>query len=109
MFRKSEYKDFSSKYFFLISNKSANLDALAGTKYFSVLDIKSGYHQIELVEEHKERTVFTVVPLGFLRVQTNSDWFGKCTCDISKTRGRMSGGLAFLNLPCVPGLYHHVF
>nr|KAG5705225.1 hypothetical protein BaRGS_011251 [Batillaria attramentaria] len=41
------------------------LDALAGSKYFSVLDMKSGYHQIEVAEEHKERTAFTVAPLGF--------------------------------------------
>lgn len=41
------------------------LDALSGSKYFSVLDLKSGYHQVEIVEEHKERTAFTVAPLGF--------------------------------------------
>ena len=41
------------------------LDALARSKYFSVLDMKSGYHQIELAEEHKETTAFTVAPLGF--------------------------------------------
>ena len=41
------------------------LDSLAGNTYFSVLDMKSGYHQIEIVEEHKERTAFTVGPLGF--------------------------------------------
>ena len=41
------------------------LDALLGNKYFSVLDMKSGYHQIEINEEHKQRTAFTVGPLGF--------------------------------------------
>ena len=41
------------------------LDSLAGNKYFSILDMKSGYHQIELYEPHKERTAFTVGPLGF--------------------------------------------
>jgi transposase InsO family protein len=41
------------------------LDTLAGSKYFSVLDLKSGYHQVEVREEHKERTAFTVAPLGF--------------------------------------------
>ena len=41
------------------------LDSLAGNTYFSVLDMKSGYHRIEIVEEHKERTAFTAGPLGF--------------------------------------------
>jgi hypothetical protein len=41
------------------------LDCLAGSKYFSVLDMKSGYYQVEITEEHKERTAFTVGPLGF--------------------------------------------
>ena len=41
------------------------LEALSGSKYFSVLDSKSGYHQVEIDEHHKERTAFTVGPLGF--------------------------------------------
>lgn len=41
------------------------LDSLNGAKYFTVLDMKSGYHQIEIEEEHKQRTAFTVGPLGF--------------------------------------------
>ena len=41
------------------------LDALAGSKYFTVLDMKMGYHQVEVLEEHKQRTAFTVGPLGF--------------------------------------------
>ncbi|XP_053372981.1 uncharacterized protein LOC123532109 [Mercenaria mercenaria] len=39
-------------------------DCLHGAKYFSTIDMKSGYHQIEVEEEHKERTSFTVGPLG---------------------------------------------
>ena len=41
------------------------LGTLSGSKYFTVLDMKSGYHQIEVLEEHKSRTAFTVGPLGF--------------------------------------------
>lgn len=41
------------------------LDSLSGSKYFSVLDMKSGYHQIEIMEQHKQRTAFTAGPLGF--------------------------------------------
>lgn len=41
------------------------LDCFAGNKYFSTVDMKSGYHQVEIFEPHKERTAFTVGPLGF--------------------------------------------
>jgi len=41
------------------------LEKLGGNSYYSVLDMKSGYHQVEVCEEHKERTAFTVGPLGF--------------------------------------------
>lgn len=41
------------------------LDSLSGNKYFTVLDMKSGYHQIEIEEQHKDRIAFTVGPLRF--------------------------------------------
>lgn len=41
------------------------LESLSGSKYFTKLDLKSGYHQISITEQHKERTAFTVGPLGF--------------------------------------------
>ena len=41
------------------------LDCLGGSTFFSVIDMKSGYHQVEIFEPHKERSAFTVGPLGF--------------------------------------------
>jgi hypothetical protein len=46
------------------SDKHSILDCLAGDRYFSVIDMKSGFHQVEILKEHKERTAFTVGPLG---------------------------------------------
>lgn len=40
-------------------------DCLKGAKLFTVMDMKAGYHQVEVEETHKERTAFTVGPLGF--------------------------------------------
>ena len=40
-------------------------DCLNGAKYFSSIDMKAGYHQIEVEESHKERTGFTVGALVF--------------------------------------------
>jgi hypothetical protein len=45
------------------------LDSLHGNRYYTVLDMKSVYHQIEIEEIYKECTVFTVGPLGFYEYQ----------------------------------------
>ncbi|GFR93292.1 Pol polyprotein [Elysia marginata] len=39
------------------------LDCMKGAQYFTKLDLKSGYHHIDIREDHKERTAFTVGPL----------------------------------------------
>uniref|UniRef100_A0A8C7YJX3 Gypsy retrotransposon integrase-like protein 1 n=1 Tax=Oryzias sinensis TaxID=183150 RepID=A0A8C7YJX3_9TELE len=41
-----------------------SFSALTGSKWFSVLDLKCGYYQIEMAEGDKEKTAF-VTPLGF--------------------------------------------
>ncbi len=43
------------------------MDSLAGAKYFSSLDLKSGYWQVEMDEELKKYTAFMVRPLGFYK------------------------------------------
>jgi hypothetical protein len=41
------------------------LDVLKGSSWFSTLDLCSGYWQMKVEEEHKERTAFSAGPLGF--------------------------------------------
>ena len=42
-----------------------SLDCLNGAVLFTSLDLKSGYWQVEIDEESKQYTAFTVGPLGF--------------------------------------------
>ncbi|KAK3569059.1 hypothetical protein QTP86_021532, partial [Hemibagrus guttatus] len=44
------------------------VDCLAGSKWFPVLDLRSGYYQIAMSEEDKEKTAF-ICPLGFYQFQ----------------------------------------
>ena len=41
------------------------LDCLNGTVWFTSFDLKSGYWQVEMEEDCKALTAFTVRPLGF--------------------------------------------
>jgi transposase InsO family protein len=49
-------------------------DAMYGAKYFTCLDLKSGYYQVEINEEDKHKTAFSAGPLGFY--EFNSMAFG---------------------------------
>ena len=44
---------------FPIPHMKEYIDALEGSKYFSTLDLASGYHQVEMAEEVREKTAFT--------------------------------------------------
>ncbi|KAL6488151.1 hypothetical protein MHYP_G00047770 [Metynnis hypsauchen] len=49
---------------YALPNLEEAFSALTGSKWFSVLDLKSGYYQIEVEETDKPKTAF-VCPLGF--------------------------------------------
>ena len=53
------------------------LHLLAGAKYFTTLDLKSGYWQVELKETDKAKTAFQVGTLGFY--ECNRMPFGLCS------------------------------
>lgn len=49
---------------YALPNLEECFSALTGSRWFSVLDLKSGYYQIEMEEADKHKTAF-VCPLGF--------------------------------------------
>lgn len=49
---------------YALPNLEEAFSALTGSKWFSVLDLKSGYYQIEVDEADKHKTAF-VCPMGF--------------------------------------------
>ncbi len=53
------------KYSYALPNLEESFSALTGSKWFSVMDLKSGFYQIEMEEADKQKTAF-VCPLGFL-------------------------------------------
>lgn len=49
---------------YALPNIEETFAALTGSKWFSVMDLKSGYYQVEVDEEDKHKTAF-VTPMGF--------------------------------------------
>lgn len=63
MHQLQEAKPLNHKDAYTLPNLEEAFSALAGSKWFSVLDLKSGYYQIEMLESDKQKTAF-VYPLG---------------------------------------------
>ena len=61
-YRKLNWQTIKDAY--ALPNVEEAFRALAGSQWFSVLDLKSGYYQIEMSDTDKEKTAF-VCPLGF--------------------------------------------
>lgn len=73
-FRKLNNKTIKDAY--AIPRVEETLHLLAGSKYFSKLDLRSGYWQVEIREEDKPKTAFQVGSLGFY--EYNRMPFGLC-------------------------------
>ena len=52
------------------------MDKLAGAKFFSCIDLKNGYWQVEIEESDKHKTAFSVPGVGFY--EYNNMTFGLC-------------------------------
>ena len=51
-----------------------SLDALSGAKWFSTLDLKSGFYQVSVAEEDRPKTAFCIPGGGAVAVQSYAIW-----------------------------------
>ena len=60
-----ELNNWTIKDAYSISHIDETLDSLQGSQWFSSLDLKPGYWQVEMDEESRLLTAFTIGPLDF--------------------------------------------
>ena len=56
------------------------LDCLNGAEWFTSLDLKSGYWQVEMEEDSKDLTAFTLRPLDFYECERMPFQTNECSC-----------------------------
>ena len=71
------------------------IESVQGARYFASLDLFSGYHQVNVEQDHVERTAFTAGPLGFYEYAKMP--FGLCNAPSTFQR-MMEKVLSGLNL-----------
>lgn len=63
-----DYRQLNSKTIrdnYVLPRVEETLNLLSGNWYLTVLDMKSGYNPIEILEDHKHCNTFTARPVGF--------------------------------------------
>ena len=68
-----------------------SLDCLDGATIFTSLDLQLGYWQVEMTEDSKHLTAFTV-GLRILLVCLDAIWFNQCPSHIPTFNGNLFGG-----------------
>ena len=71
-FRKLDSRTLKDAY--SLPRTEETIDSLAGSKYFSKLDLRSGYWQVEIKKKDKYKMAFTVGPLGLMSAVFNALW-----------------------------------
>ena len=90
--------DVTRKDAYPIARIDSTFDALGGAKFFSTIDLASGYWQVEVDPQDREKTAF-VVPQG----PCHEFWIDGCAWDISALDGVRPSRSAMVHVPWVPG------
>ena len=80
-----------------LPRSTETMDSLIGSKFFSKLDLRSGYWHAELKKEDKHKTAFTVGPLGFY--ECNRMPVGLTNAPATLYISEVDGGLYGRNAP----------
>ena len=86
---------------YLLPRIDSTLDSLAGATYFTMLDLASGYWQVAVKEQDKEKIAFST-PEGHFEFNVMPIWPHQCASHIPEAHGvcsRWVGGRAVPNLP----------
>uniref|UniRef100_A0A1A7ZLV7 Gypsy retrotransposon integrase-like protein 1 n=1 Tax=Nothobranchius furzeri TaxID=105023 RepID=A0A1A7ZLV7_NOTFU len=73
------------------------LDSLSGSKWFTVLDLRSGYYQIPMAEEDKEKTAF-ICPLGFFQFERMPQGITGAPATFQRLMGKKVGDMNLLQV-----------
>lgn len=73
------------------------LHCLSGGKWFTVLDLRSGYYQIPMSEVGKEKTAF-ICPLGFYQFECMPQGISGATATFQRVMERTVGDMNFLEV-----------
>ena len=69
------------------------IDSLSGSKYFSKLDLRSGYWQVGIKEADKHKTAFSAGPLGFFESKRLAFGLTNALATFQRLMGRCMGEL----------------
>ena len=70
------------------------MDNFSGCKYFSSLDLCSGYYQVEVSERDKTKTAFTLGPLGFYKFHRMSFGLSNSPATFQRLMANVMGELS---------------
>ncbi len=85
---------------YALPNIEETFSALTGSKWFSVMDLKSGYYQVEVEEDDKHKTAF-VTPMGFWEFNRMPQGVTNAPSTFQRVMEKCMGSLHLKEVPCI--------